>query len=98
MFLENPLKRNEGTCIFADYTTMCNMLLQNVGHSTGDEEKERLSLLIGAVMTLQKSSQFKNQFDRLEFKANERRMATEALVSIASGAGVEYLTVETRSN
>ena len=53
---------------------------------------------IGAIMTLQKSSQFKNLFDWLEFMANERRMATEALVSTASGAGVKCLTVETLFN
>ena len=35
MFLENPLKRNGETRISIDYTTMCSMLLQNVGHSTG---------------------------------------------------------------
>ena len=49
----------------------------------GDEEEERPSLPMGAIMTFQKSSQFKNLFDQLEFTANERRMATEALVSIA---------------
>ena len=44
-------------------------------------------------MTLQKSFQFKNLFDQLEFMANERRVATKALVSIASrsGVGVECL-------
>lgn len=49
-------------------------------------------------MTLQKSPRSKNLFDQLEFMANEQRMATEALVSIASGARVECLIVETQSN
>ena len=49
-------------------------------------------------MTLQKSPRSKNLFDQLEFMVNEQRMATEALVSIASGARVECLIVETQSN
>ena len=64
----------------------------------GDEEEERPSLPMGAIMTFQKSSQFKNLFDQLEFTANERRMATEALVSIAQEAGVKCLIAKTRSN
>ena len=50
------------------------------------------------VPTLQKSSRFKNLFNQLELIANERRIATKALVSIASRAGVECLTVETRAD
>ena len=53
---------------------------------------------MGAIITLQRSSRFKNLFDQLEFTANERRMATEALVSITSEAGIECFTVETQSN
>lgn len=49
-------------------------------------------------MTLLRSSWFKNLFNQLEFTANERRVAIEAFVSIASGVGVECLTAETRSN
>ena len=33
-------------------------------------------------------------FDQLELTVNERRVATEALVRIASGAGVECLSAE----
>ena len=55
-------------------------------------------MLVGAITTLQKSSQFKNLFDWLEFTTNERRMATEALVSIASGVGIKCLTTETQSD
>ena len=34
----------------------------------------------------------------MEFTINERRIATKALVSIALGAGVECLSVETRAD
>ena len=49
-----------------------------------DEDKEeRLLLLAAAITTLHRSSRFKNLFDQLELIANERKMATKALVSIA---------------
>ena len=35
---------------------------------------------------------------QLKLTANKRRVATEALVSIASGAGIECLVAETRAN
>ena len=47
---------------------------------------------------MQKSSLFKNLFDQLELIANERRMATEAFVSIVLGAGMECLIVEARTD
>ena len=62
------------------------------------DEEERSTLLAATIPTLQKSSTFKNLFNQLELIANERRIVTEALVSIASRAGVECLTVETRAN
>ena len=37
-------------------------------------------------------------FDQLELTANERRISTKALVSIASGAKVECLIEKTRAN
>ena len=37
-------------------------------------------------------------FNQLELRANERRIATKALVRIASGTGVECLAVETRAD
>jgi len=43
-----------------------------------------------------KISRFKNLFDQLELTTNERRISIEALVSIASGAGVECQAVKTR--
>ena len=42
----------------------------------GDEEEERPLFPTGAIMTLQRSSRFKNLFDYLEFTTNERRVAT----------------------
>ena len=47
-----------------------------------------------AITTLQQSSKFKNLFDQLGLTAKERKIATEALVSIVSGAGVECLLIE----
>ena len=61
-----------------------------------EDKEERAALLATAITTLQKSSRFKNLFDQLELTVNERRIATEALVSIASGAEVECLLAETR--
>ena len=63
-----------------------------------EDKKERLSLLAAAITTLQWSSRFKNLFDQLELMANERKMATKALVSIAPRVGVECLTVEARTD
>ena len=53
---------------------------------------------MGAIMTLQRSSRFKNLFDQLELMANKRRMANQALVSITLRAWVECLTAKTQSN
>ena len=44
--------------------------------------------------TLQQSSKFKNLFDQLGLTTKERKIATKALVSITSGAGVECLSAE----
>lgn len=64
----------------------------------GDEEEERPSFATEAIMTLQRSSQFKNLFDQLELTTNEKRMAMKALVSIVLGVVVECPTIETRPN
>ena len=64
----------------------------------GEDEEERPALPTTAITTLQKSFRFKNLFDQLELTANERRIATEALESVALGTRVECLTVETRAN
>ena len=47
-----------------------------------------------AITTIQQSVKFKNLFDQLGLTAKERKIATEALVSIASGAEVECLLAE----
>ena len=53
-----------------------------------------MALPAAAITTLQQSTKFKNLFDQLGLIAKERKIATEALVSIAFGAGVECLLVE----
>ena len=61
-----------------------------------EDEEERPAILVAAIITLQKSSMFRNLFDQLEFTLNEQRIATKALVSIASRAGVECLSAEAK--
>ncbi|KAL0017568.1 hypothetical protein SO802_004637 [Lithocarpus litseifolius] len=60
----------------------------------GEEEEENPVLLAATITTLQKSSKFKNLFDQLGLTAKERKIATEALESIASRAGVECFSAE----
>ena len=60
----------------------------------GEDEEENLALLAAAITTLQQSAKFKNLFDLLGLTAKERKIATEALVSIASRARVECRSVE----
>ena len=60
----------------------------------GEDEEGNLALHATAITTLQKSSKFKNLFDQLGLIKKERRIAIEALVSIASRAGIECLTAE----
>ena len=57
----------------------------------GEDEEENPSLPAVAITTLQRSSKFKILFDQLGLTAKERKIATEALVRIASGARVECL-------
>ena len=61
-------------------------------------EEERLALPIIAITTLQSSSRFKNLLDQLEPMVNERRIVTEAFVSIALGVRVECLATEIGAN
>ena len=56
-----------------------------------EDEEENPTLPAVAITTLQRSSKFKNLFDQLGLIAKERKIATEALVRIASRAGVECL-------
>ena len=60
----------------------------------GEDEERNLALPAAAITTLQKSSKFKNLFDQLVLIKKERRIAIEALVSIASRVGIECLTAE----
>ena len=60
----------------------------------GEVEEENLALLATAITILQQSAKFKNLFDQLGLTAKERKIATEALVSIASRARVECLSAE----
>ena len=59
-----------------------------------EDEEENLALPAVAITTLQQSAKFKNQFDQLGLTTKERKIVTEALVSIASEAGVECLSAE----
>ena len=60
----------------------------------GEDEEENLALPAATITTLQQRAKFKNLFDQLGLIAKERKIATEALVSIAFGAGVECLSAE----
>ena len=60
----------------------------------GEDEEENPALPAVAITTLQNSSKFKNLFGQLGLIAKERKIATEALVSIASRAGIEFLIAE----
>ena len=80
----NPLPNHKGKGVAA--VVICADL--------GENEEENPALPTAAITTLQKSSKFKNLFDQVGFTAKEQKIAIEALVSIASGAGIEYLTAE----
>ena len=56
-----------------------------------EDEEENLALPAVVITTLQQSAKFKNLFDQLGLTTKERKIATETLVSITSGAGVECL-------
>ena len=60
----------------------------------GEDEEESPTLPTVAITTLQKSSKFKNLFHQLGLTVREQRIATKALVSIVSEAGIECLTVK----
>ena len=60
----------------------------------GEDGEENPTLLAAAITALQQSAKFKNLFDQLGLTAKERKIATEALVSITSEAGVECLSAE----
>ena len=64
----------------------------------GEDEEENPTLPAAAITTLQQSAKFKNLFDQLGLTAKERKIAIEALVSIASKARVECLSAEIPDN
>ena len=49
----------------------------------GEDEEENPALPTATITTLQQSSKFTNLFDQLGLMVKERKIATEALVSIA---------------
>ena len=59
-----------------------------------EDKEENPALPVVAITILQRSSKFKNLFDQLGLTTKERTIAMEALVSIASRAGVECLIAE----
>ena len=60
-----------------------------------EEDKEENSALpAAAINTLQQSSKFTNLFNQLGLTVKERKIAMEALVSIAFEAGIECLSTE----
>ena len=75
----NPLPNHKGKGIVA--VVICA--------DPREDEEENLALPAAAITTLQQSAKFKNLFDHLGLTAKERKIATEALVSIAFGAGVD---------
>ena len=81
---KNPLPNHKGKGVAAVV----------ISADPGEDKEENLALPTAAITTLQQSSKFKNLFDQLGLTAKKRKIATEALVSIASGAGVECLSVE----
>ena len=80
----NPLPNHKGKGVAA--VVICTDL--------EEDEEENPALLAAAITTLQQNFKFKNLFDQLGLTMKERKIVTEALVSIASGAGVECLSVE----
>ena len=60
----------------------------------GEDKEENPAPPATTITTLQKSSKFKNLFDQLGLTAKERKIAIEALVSIASRAGIECLSAK----
>nr|XP_023888456.1 uncharacterized protein LOC112000534 [Quercus suber] len=80
----NPLPNHKGKGVAA--VVICA--------DPGEDEEENMALPAAAITTLQQSSKFRNLFDQLGLSTKERKVATEALVSIASDAGVECLSAE----
>ena len=93
----------EGTLELSQQEVQRNPLLNHKGKGVavvvicadpGEDKEENPALPATAITILQQSSKFKNLFDQLGLTTKERKIATEALVSIASGARVECLSAE----
>ena len=80
----NPLPNHKGKGVAA--VVICA--------DPGKDEEENPALPAATITTLQQSSKFKILFDQLRLTTKERKIATKALVSISSGAGVECLFAE----
>ena len=59
-----------------------------------EDEEENSALPAAAINTLQQSSKFTNLFNQLGLTVKERKIAMEALVSIAFEVGIECLSTE----
>ena len=60
----------------------------------GEDEEKDSALPAAAITTLQQNSKFKKKFNQLGLTIKERKIDTKALVSIASGVGIECLSAE----
>ena len=80
----NPLSNHKGKGVAA--VVICADL--------GEDKEKDLALPTVAITTLQQNSKFKKKFDQLGLTIKERKIATKALVSIASGAGIECLSAK----
>ena len=96
-------KIKEGTLELTQQEVQRNPLLNHKGKGVAavvictdprEDEEENLALPAAIITTLQQSAKLKNLFDQLGLTTKERKIGTEALVSIASGAGVECLSAE----
>ena len=96
-------KIKEGTLELTQQEVQRNPLLNHKGKGVAavvictdprEDEEENLALPAAVITTLQQNAKFKNLFDQLGLTTKERKIATEALVSIASGARVECLLAE----
>ena len=80
----NPLPNHKGKGVVA--VVICADI--------GEDKGENPALPAVAITTLQRSSKFKNLFDQLGLIEKERKIATEALVSIASEAREECVSTK----
>ena len=83
----NPLLNHKGKGVVA--VVICA--------DPGEDEEENLALPAATITTLQQSSKLKNLFNQLGLTVKERKIAIEALVSIALGARIEYLSANDKA-